>query len=1115
MSRFYLNILLYIFLNGFLLLGFAPVYGQAPKIIYPSPNVYTVGTRIAQLSPINTGGSVPAESYGISTFAGSTGTGGTFGFINGIKPDGTGSLFVTDGSQRLLRITPDGVLTVIAGKANQAGNINGQGAEARFNEPGQIAIDALGNIYVADQKNNLVRKITPGGLVATFAGSGVAGSTDGLGTGASFNQPTGLVFDGFGNLYVSDYNNDIIRKITPDGLVITIAGSNGTPGFVNGQGTSALFSGPGYMAIDGAGNLYVSDVGNNAIRMISPAGLVTTVAGSGRSGFQNGIGTAASFNHPSGIAIDPDGNLFVADQGNFSIRKITPTGIVSTYAGNGIQGATNGYPLTSIKLADPRDIIIDASGNLFVADGGQIRKINVSGFTIDKPLPLGLNFDNTTGNINGTPTLATATSNYTVNAYNNSGSSSFTFQITVNQTSVNLARPPQISYPDPGIYQRSKPIARLVPTNNGGPVPASLYGQVSTFAGNGAPGAADGTGKSASFNQPAGIAISPSGIFYVSDQANELVRLITAQGSVGTLAGKAGTSGFADGQGNAARFNKPTSIAVDVSGNIYVADALNNRIRKISPTGSVSNFAGNGAPGNTDGAALLAGFNHPAGLAFDAFNNLIVVDQLNNKIRKITSGGTVSTLAGNGLIGQTNGPALQASFNQPYGIAIDASGNIYVSEQNDIRKISTSGIVTTFAGSNVSGAADGTGTSASFNNPGGISLDISGNLYIADTGNDLIREISSQQQVTTIAGNVSGVGNNDKNFDQPIGIVIDPSGNAYITENWGGVNVPGNGSNLVTQLILSGYTINKPLPAGLNFDPLTGIISGTPTVLAPATDYIVTAYNSGGISSAKITITVEAATITPQKITFNTLADKFYGDNDFDPNAASSNNTIAINYSSSKPDVAIVQNGLIHITGCGTTQITAEQPGNDQFSAAIPVVQELIVNQAPLLVRANDLVKFQGQLNPELTFTATGFVYGETQAVLTDLPVLSTSAGTDSAPGDYPILVLSSGKAKNYHLSTANGTLTIRPSAIVVPNAFSPNGDGINDLWNIKALEQFPQCQVNVFGRNGSLVYQSRGYPKPWDGTYKGAPLPTGIYYYVIHASNDLPVLSGSVTILR
>ncbi len=319
--------------------------------------------------------------------------------------------------------------------------------------------------------------------VTTLAGSGAQGSANGMGTAASFYGPTGVAVDAAGNVYVGDAVNNLIRKISPSGVVTTLAGS-GAQGSANGTGTAASFYLPQQVAVDAAGNVYVGDAGNNLIRKISPSGVVITLAGSGAQGSTNGTGTAASFSGPTGVALDAAGNVYVADRGNNLIRKINPSGVVTTLAGSGAQGSANGTG-TAASFSTPQQLAVDVVGNIYVVEfSNLIRKIGPSG-------------------------------------------------------------------------------------------------AVSTLAGSGAQGSANGTGTAASFYLPQGVAVDVAGNVYVADQANQLIRKISALGVVTTLAGS-GAQGSANGTGTVASFNSPNGVAVDAAGNVYIADTGNNLIRKIA-----------------------------------------------------------------------------------------------------------------------------------------------------------------------------------------------------------------------------------------------------------------------------------------------------------------------------------------------------------------------------------------------------------------------------------------------------------------------------------------------------------------------------------------------------
>jgi hypothetical protein len=292
-------------------------------------------------------------------------------------------------------------------------------------------------------------------------------------------------------------------------------------------------------------------------------------------------------------------------------------------------------------------------------------------------------------------------------------------------------------------------------TGNGGALPLSLE----LLAGDIGPhlGSDDGTGAAARFNGPAGVAVDSAGNVYVADLNNDTIRKMTTAGVVTTLAGTAIVAGSADGTGAAARFNGPSSVAVDGAGNVYVADQNNHTIRKVTPAGVVATLAGTaGIPGSADGTGAAAGFYGPLGVAVDSANNIYVVDNLNHTVRKVTAAGVVTTLAGTtGMPGSADGIGAAARFNEPVAVAVDGAGNVYVADYRDstIRKVTAAGVVTTLAGTaGMAGNADGTGAMARFWFPAGVAVDSAGNVYVADSNNSTIRKISPTGATTTIAG---------------------------------------------------------------------------------------------------------------------------------------------------------------------------------------------------------------------------------------------------------------------------------------------------------------------------------------------------------------------------
>jgi len=335
--------------------------------------------------------SIYTTPYSITTLAGvpigsADGTGGAarFNYPDGVASDSSGNLYVADtGNNTIRKVTPAGVVTTLAGTAGIIGSADGTGSHAQFSAPFGVAVDGSGNVYVADTGNNTIRKVTSAGVVTTLAGTaGVTGSADGTGSAAAFNGPSGVAVDTSGNVYVADTNNFTIRKITPAGVVSTLAGTAGSIGKLNGTGAAASFNTPYGVAVDGAGNVYVADTYNSAIRKVTAGGVVTTLAGNpGSIGSANGTGVGARFFYPFAIAADSAGNVFVADTGNDLIRAITPAGVVTTLAGmTEVQGSADGAG-TAATFYYPEGVAVDGSDNVYVADTGNttIRKITSGG----------------------------------------------------------------------------------------------------------------------------------------------------------------------------------------------------------------------------------------------------------------------------------------------------------------------------------------------------------------------------------------------------------------------------------------------------------------------------------------------------------------------------------------------------------------------------------------------------------------------------------------------------------------------------------------------------------------------------------------------------------------
>ncbi len=670
-------------------------------------------------------------------------------------PEGYGSAYVTLTIGSLAQADRERTFVTLAGPAELGpGAVDATGTATRFNHPAGLTADSAGNVYVADAHNHTIRKIDPRGVVTTLAGLARNwGSSDGIGGAARFAQPFDAALDSLGNLYVVERGNSTIRIIHPGGEVLTLAGQAGNLGSADGAGSAARFETPEGVALDSAGNAYVADTYNHTVRVIRPGGVVTTLAGlAGSSGSVDGVGSAARFYLPKGIVADIFGNVYVAERGNHTIRKISAGGVVTTVAGKaGDTGSADG-PGSAARFNGPFGVALDSAGMVYVADtyNHTIRKISpgalvttVAGLAEQR------------GNADGTGSAARFNQPYGVTADNHGN-----------------------------LYVADWENDSIRKIGPGGVVTT-----VAGLAGN--PGSADGAGSAAGFNYPYGVAVDGTGHVYVADSNNNAIRKIDPDGTVTTVAGSAGSSGSTDGTGISARFNQPYGVAADNHGNLYVADSYNHTIRKIGPGLEVTTIAGlAGNPGSTEGAGSAARFNFPFGVAVDGAGNLYVADSRNHTIRKISPGVEVTTVAGSaGNPGSTDGTGSAARFNYPYGVAVDGAGNLYVADwaSQTIRKVGPGGVVTTVAGLAGSyGTMDAIGSQARFAGPWSLALDTIGNLYVAEEIN-IIRKIDSAGAVTTVAGLAWYSGSADgtagmARFNGSFGVAADNQGNLYVAD---------------------------------------------------------------------------------------------------------------------------------------------------------------------------------------------------------------------------------------------------------------------------------------------------------------------------------------------
>ena len=676
------------------------------------------------------------------------------GPVVGVAVDSSGNLYLTDvGNHMVFKASFDGTLTILAGNGIQwfSGD-GGPATSASLALPEGVAVDGAGNVYIADEENHNVRKVSPGGTITTVAGTGIpTGFIDGEGgdpaddlgdggpaIGASLSQPNGLAVDSSGNLYIADEENHRIRKVTTSGIITTIAGT-GVKGFAGDAGlaTKAQLEQPSGVAVDAAGNLYIADSANQRVRKVGLDGIITTVAGNGIVAFGGDGGPAvnASLNFPEGVAVDGAGNLYIADTQNHRVRQVGLDGTISTVAGTGTASfAGDAGPAAAASLNFPSAVTVDTDGNLYIADfsNGRVRKVSA--------------------------------------------------------------------------------------------------GTISTVAGNGLfKYGGDGSAATSAFlDQPLGVAADSDGNFYIADTENHRIRKVTPDGTITTVAGT-GVQGFSGDGGLAtiAELSAPRAVVLDTIGNLYIADTFNASIRRVSPSSIITTVAG-GAPCcdlGDDGPATSAFIGLTFDVALDAAGNMYIADRQNELIRKVDTNGIITTIAGGGnAFPGDAGPATSAALNSPDGVGVDTAGNVYIADRqnNRVRKVSLDWTITTVAGTGVFGSSGdgGLATSAEVGEPTRVAVDGAGNLYLSELFG-VVRRVTADGIINTFIGGSGerfagdGGPSNAAGISGPAGISIDPAGNVYLADS---------GNNRIRK-VLVGAPSFMVAPTSLTFSAASGVPS--------------------------------------------------------------------------------------------------------------------------------------------------------------------------------------------------------------------------------------------------------------------------------------------------
>ena len=825
----------------------------------------------------------------IDTFAGSGeegdgGDGGTasqaeFRFPRSVAVDAAGNVYVADTrNHRIRKIDAEGVISTFAGTGEDGDEGDGGPAsQARLCYPAGVSVDAKGNVYVADSWNHRVRRIDPDGVISTLAGTGSPGSggDGGPASQAQVAYPAAVAVGPAGDLYVADSRNHRIRRVSPEGVISTLAGT-GVPGYGGDGGTAsrARLGSPGGVATDTAGNVYVADSWNHRVRRISTAGLISTLAGTGARGDAGDDGPAAEAElaYPAAVATGPVGNLYVVSyvpgSGNHRVRRINAAGVISAFAGVG-EGGFGGDrgPAPGALLAYPVGVAADGAGNVYIADARNARiRVVRPGFQLGVPLGnsgdsvalvvaeggvLTLDGDPVT---DGRQVTADHGNAYALTGRPGGGVAATYMpqsqRVQLPRGSVTVTRDEDGTWrigDDPvenghrhllgsmeyvlefmdGTWGLAKYVVEAIAGKTAavGRVPATaarfenptdvavdatgnMYvadvsrhrilridsaGVVTSFAGTGdwGDGGDGGPASQANLNNPSGVEADAAGNVYIAEEHGHRVRRVDAAGRITTFAGT-GDPGYGGDGGPAfeARISYPQGVAVDSVGNVFVAEG-GGRVRRVDAEGLVATFAGtrDQGYGGDGGPASDAQLMDPANVAVDAAGNVYVADRRDNRVRKIDTSGMITTVAGTGDPGNAGdgGPASQARFRRPEGVAVDSSGAVYVADRdnNRIRKIDASGTITAFAGTGDRGN-DGDGGPASqaqFRSPEGVALDSLGNVYVADRDNHVVRKIDPSGVISTMAGTGEwgyyGASRlvSEAQFQFPTGAALDPSGN--------------------------------------------------------------------------------------------------------------------------------------------------------------------------------------------------------------------------------------------------------------------------------------------------------------------------------------------------
>lgn len=637
--------------------------------------------------------------------------------------DSAGNLYFAEAAiGRVRKVDRLGRVSTVAGSGltGDSGD-GGPATRARFGRIEGLALDSAGNIYIADADKNRIRRVDSAGTIETIAGTGRFGreGDGGPAASATLTAMSGVATDQNGNLYIADTWADRIRKIDSHGTISTVAGTGeeGRSGD-GGSATEARLNRPHGVAIDDSGNIYIADTENHLVRRVDASGTITTFAGTGDAGYSGdgGAATDAQLDEPHAVAVDPTGNVFIADTGNRSVRKVDAAGIITTVAGTGPRGRGRVSGIgTEVRMSRPRALAIGRSGDVYIADqwANRVLRLDAAG-TISVVVGLGRREFFFPGDI------AVDTEG---NAY--------------------------------VVFRSMHTVLRIEPS-----------GLVAPFAGSGRYGFAGdgGPAVNARLASPTGVATDDRGNVYIADNSNHRIRIVDSGGTIETIAGS-GARGFAGdgGPATSASFHYPAAVAAGADGSVYVADRRNNRIRKIDSAGIVTTIAGNGQIGlpEPDAEAIRSPLRSPGGVGVDSQGRVYIPDPWTRRVYMVDNAGILRIVAGNGEFrGGDGGPATSAAVGRPEDVAISDTDTLYIADPfaDVIRKVTTDGIITTIAGTG-RGGYNGDGSPAreyQLRSPAGVAARSDRKVWVSDVLNHRIRTLTLEIPPPSVSSVLNG-----------------------------------------------------------------------------------------------------------------------------------------------------------------------------------------------------------------------------------------------------------------------------------------------------------------------------------------------------------------------